>query len=139
MLNLETARGEILKGIIESTAFYLKECVDALPPTGIAINDFRVVGGGSKSDAWIQVCANIFGKPFIRPCVTEAGALGAAIMAGVGCGVFSSYQEGVDAMVRIERTFEPDVRQQQIYQSRYESYRQMWPIMADYLRSIAKY
>jgi len=137
-LKLETTRGEILKGIIESTAFYLKECVDALPPTGIAINDFRAVGGGSKSDAWIQVCANIFGKPFVRPCVTEAGALGAAIMAGTGCGEFASYQEGVQAMVRIERTFDPDPRLQQVYQSRYESYRQMWPLMADYLRSITR-
>jgi xylulokinase len=137
-LKLETTRGEILKGIIESTAFYLKECVDSLPPTGITINDFRAVGGGSKSNAWIQVCANIFGRPFVRPCVTEAGALGAAILAGKGCGEFTSYEDGVDAMVRIERTFEPDPHQQQIYQSRFESYRQMWPLMASYLRGIAK-
>lgn len=137
-LKLETTRGEILKGILESTAFYLKECVDALPPTGIVIDDFRAVGGGSKSDSWIQVCANIFGRPFIRPCITEAGALGAAIMAGVGSGIFSSYEDGVSAMVRIERTFEPDPIQQQLYQSRYESYRHLWPLMADYLREIAR-
>jgi xylulokinase len=137
-LKLETTRGEILKGIIESTAYYLKECVDSLPPTGIAINDFRAVGGGSKSDAWIQVCANIFGRPFVRPRVTEAGALGAAIIAGAGCGEFSSISEGVNAMVKIERTFEPDLHQQEIYKSHYESYRQIWPLMANYLRNITK-
>ena len=85
-LKLETTRGDILKGIMEGTAFYLKQVVDGLPATGIRIDEFRATGGGSKSDAWIQLCADILGRPFVRPEVTEAGALGAALMAGVGCG-----------------------------------------------------
>ncbi|PKO22935.1 MAG: hypothetical protein CVU38_06865 [Chloroflexi bacterium HGW-Chloroflexi-1] len=136
-LQLETSRGDILKGILEGTTFYLKECVESLPPTGIEIAGFRAVGGGSKSDAWIQLCADILGRPFVRPKITEAGALGAAIIAGIGDGVFSSFEAGVEAMVRLERTFEPDPQQWKLYQSRFETYRQMWPLMKDYLRDIA--
>jgi xylulokinase len=135
-LRLETSRGDILKGILEGITFYLKECVDALPGAGIEISDFRAAGGGSKSDAWLQVCADILGRPFIRPAITEAGTLGAAIIAGVGHGIFSSFEEGVESMVRLERTFEPDPRQQQLYADRYEKYTRLWPLMADYLREL---
>jgi xylulokinase len=135
-LRLETRRGDILKGIIEGSTFYLKECIDALPGAGIEIADFRVAGGGSKSDAWLQVCADIMGRPFIRPCVTEAGTLGAAIIAGVGHGRFPSFEAGVESMVRLERTFDPNPRQQQLYADRYEKYTRLWPLMSDYLRGL---
>jgi xylulokinase len=135
-LRLETSRGEILKGILEGMTFYLKECVEALPATGIEITDFRVVGGGSKSDAWIQICADILGRPFVRPRITEAGALGAAIIAGVGRGVFPTYGAGVTAMVRLDRTFEPDRQRQALYQARFEKYRRLWPLMEEYLREL---
>ena len=135
-LHLETQRGEILKGIIEGAAFYLKEIVDSLPETGIKTESYRAVGGGSKSDKWIQTCADIFGQPFVRPVVTEAGALGAAIMAGVGVRVFSNYFEGVELMVMLDRSFEPDMHQHDFYQSRYQHYKRMWPLMAEYLQSL---
>jgi len=136
-LRLGTSRGDILKGMIEGTTFYLKECVESLPPTGIEINDFRAVGGGSKSDAWLQTCADILGRPLVRPRITEAGALGAAIIAGVGCGAFSSYEAGVEAMVSLERTFEPDPQQHKLYEGRFEKYTRLWPLMEEYLRDLA--
>jgi len=137
-LRLETPRGDILKGIIEGTTFYLKECVESLPPTGIEIADFRAVGGGSKSDTWIQICADILGRPFVRPRITEAGALGAAIMAGVGRGVFSSYEAGVETMVKLDRAFEPDPETHKLYESRFEKYKRLWPLIEEYLRDLVK-
>ena len=136
-LRLETSRGDVLKSIIEGTTFYLKECVEALAPTGIEIADFRAVGGGSKSDAWIQVCADVLGRPFVRPQVTEAGALGAAIIAGVGGGAFPSYESGVEAMVHLEHTFEPNPQQQELYERRFETYTRLWPLLKDYLPTLA--
>jgi xylulokinase len=135
--HLGTQRGDVLKGIIEGVAFYLKELVDSLPTTGITIENYRAVGGGSSSDAWVQTCADIFGKPFTRPVITEAGALGAAIIAGVGAGVFESYAEGVVAMVKLERTFEPDLPRHGRYQARYQYYQRLGPLMADYLRELS--
>ncbi len=136
-LRLGTKRGEVLKGIIEGITFYLKEVVDSLPATGIQIESYRAVGGGSRSDIWVQTCANILGQPLTRPVVTEAGALGAAIMAGVGAGIFEDYTQGVAAMVKLERTFEPDLALHHRYQSRYQHYQRLWPLMADYLRELS--
>jgi len=136
-LRLGTRRGEVLKGIIEGITFYLKEVVDSLPPTGIQIEAYRAVGGGSRSDIWVQTCADILGKPFTRPAIREAGALGAAVIAGVGTGIFSDYRQGTAAMVRLECTFEPDERSHQRYQARYQYYRRLWPLMADYMQELA--
>jgi xylulokinase len=136
-LRIETSRGDILKGIIEGVTYYLLECVESLPPTGIDITDYRAAGGGSKSDAWLQMTADIFQRPLVRPRVTEAGALGAAIIAGVGCGAFPSYEAGVEAMVRLERTFEPDPQKGKVYARRFAKYKRLWPLMADYLRDLA--
>ena len=136
-LRLETSRGDVLKGILEGITFYLKESVDALPATGIEITDFRAVGGGSRSDAWLQITADILQRPLVRPRFTEAGALGAAIIAGVGSGAFPSYQAGVEVMVSLERTFEPDRQKRAPYEARFEKYRMLWPLMADYLRDLA--
>ncbi|MBN1642081.1 MAG: hypothetical protein JXA09_12670 [Anaerolineae bacterium] len=135
-LRLDTTRGDILKGLLEGVAFYLRACVEDLPQTGIQIADFRAVGGGSKSDAWIQLSADIFGVPFVRPQVTEAGALGAAIVAGVGSGTFASYQSGVEAMVRLDRTFTPQARLHRHYQARFDKYRALWPTMRDLLTTL---
>lgn len=136
-LHLETPRGAILKGILEGATFYLRDCLEALPETGIQVEDFRATGGGSKSDAWIQLSADILGQPFVRPRVTEAGALGAAIMAGVGCGALDSFSSGVAQMVKLERHFEPDLRVHAAYAEWFERYRELWPLMRDYLRSLS--
>jgi len=135
-LKLETSRGDILKGLIEATTFYLRECLEALPDAGITIEDFRAVGGGSKSEAWLQIVADVMGRPVVKPQINEAGVLGAAILAGAGCGVFSALDEGVGTMVKLERTFYPRPQMQQRYDERFEQYRRLWPLMKAYLREI---
>ena len=137
-LRLETPRGEVLKGLLEGANYYLRELVDSLGGAGIEIADFRAVGGGSKSDAWLQLSADIYARPVVRPAVTEAGAFGAAIIAGAGAGVFDSMEQAAEAMVTLEATFEPDSARQSLHERRYEQYRKLWPLMKDYLRKIAK-
>ena len=135
-LRLETQRGDILKGILEGAVLYLRECLEPLPSKGIAIQEFRAVGGGSRSDAWLQIAADILGKPLTRAALAEAGALGGAILAGAATGAFDSVEEGVAAMVRLDRTFEPDPKQLPLYDLRYEQYHRLWPLMRDYLRNL---
>ena len=133
-LHLETTRGEILKGILEGINYYLMAVVKSLPGTGIKIDAYRAVGGGSQSDAWVQLSADMFGKPFVRPVVTEAGALGAAIMAGVGQGTFSSYAEGVQMMVKLDTTFTPDPTRYLHYQKQFERYQELVSLSGKFLQ-----
>lgn len=128
-LKLETTRGEILKGIIEAATFYLRECFEGLPGAGINIHECTAAGGGSQSEAWVQLSADILGIPFIRLQVHEAGALGAAILAGTGAGNFNSLQEGVRAMVHPRDRFEPNPARQGQYDERFSRYRAFATLM----------
>ena len=135
-LKLETQRGEILKGILEGITYYLRECVDTLPETGIKIDNYRAVGGGSKSDKWLQISADIMGCPITRAGITEAGALGAAMLAGIGKGIYPNVQASVKTMVKLDRVFEPNSDLMDRYTQRYEQYRGMWSIMRNFLKGI---
>ena len=92
-----------------------------------AIDEYRVTGGGARSDAWLQIKADILGRPLTRPKITEAGALGAAILAGVGGGVYRSAGEAIEALVKIDRVFEPDARRHELYDQRFARYHPLYP------------
>src|SRR5512134_2223986 len=82
-LRTHTTRGEILKAIMESVTFYFVESIQALNRLGADSTQFVATGGGAKSDRWLQIKADIFGVPFIRPRVTEGSLVGAAMLAGL--------------------------------------------------------
>jgi xylulokinase len=128
-LTLDTSRGDILKGIMEGAVFYLRVLLDALAGTGIAMRELRVVGGGSRTDAWPRIAADILDLPLVSTAVSEAGTLGAAILAAAGTGAFSSVAEGAASMVSTARRFDPDPARVRTYQERCERYRALWPAM----------
>ena len=132
-LKLETTRGEILKGILEAATFFLRACLEDLP-ADIPIGAFTAAGGGSQSDVWVQLSADILGRPFFRSRIYEAGALGAAILAGVGAGMFPTLAAGVGAMVRMEQQFAPDPHKQRQYNEQYERYRSFAPQIEQIVR-----
>jgi len=122
-MTMDTKRGDILKGIVEGNIFSLKLSVDALDDIGISIRELRPTGGGSKSDVTVQLCADILGRPCVRPEVTEASALGSAILAGIGGGTFGNAAEAVDQMIRVGPTFDPDMNRHEQYAEPYQEYK----------------
>jgi xylulokinase len=135
-LHTSTTRGDILKAIMESTTLYFVDSIAALERMGIRIPRLRATGGGAKSDAWLQIKADILGIPVERPVVTESGCLGMAMLAGIATGVFTNPQESVDRFVRIERSFEPDAARHEAYRALHARYRELYPALADTLRAL---
>jgi xylulokinase len=135
-LKTGTTRGEIFKCILESVTYYFVDSLTALRELGVDTSSFTATGGGAKSDAWLQIKADIFGVPFIRPKITEASVLGAAILAGLGTGACASAAEGVARFVRMDRVFEPDAGRHAIYGERVALYRQLFPALRDLLRQL---
>jgi xylulokinase len=137
-LKTTTTRGEILKSIMESVTFYFAESLHALNELGVNPSEFVATGGGAKSDQWLQLKADIFGVPFVRPRVTEASVLGAAVLAGIAAGVFRHPAEGVSQFVKADRVFEPDPIRHRIYQQKLEAYRELFPLLKDFLGRLEK-
>ena len=137
-LTLGTSRGEVVKALLEGAAMEMRLGVALLERRGTGVDDFIATGGGARSDAWLQVHADIFGKPFRRSASTEAGCLGAAILAGVAAGAFASVDEAVAQVCRTSERFEPDPRRGAIYRDRLEVYRKLYPALREVHHALAE-
>lgn len=136
-LKTNTPRGEILKAIMECETFYFIESLKALEKIGIKVSRLMATGGGAQSDQWLQIKADILGTPIVRPVTTEAGLLGAALLAGVTTKIFNGFSEGIRQFLRTERVFEPNMEANRIYQERFNLYRKFFPTMRAFLADLA--
>jgi xylulokinase len=135
-LKMNTTRGDILKAILESVTYYFVESMHALKGIGFDTSEFIATGGGAKSDSWLQIKADIFGVPFVRPTITECGLLGTTILAGVATGEFKNVAEGAKIFVKRERVFEPNAKRQALYRERIAKYQELFPLMYPFLKSL---
>lgn len=135
-LTTSTRRGEILKAILECTALYFVESITTLHRAGLGPSAFIASGGGAKSDAGLQIRADVFGLPFIRPRITEAGLLGAAMLAGTATGVFRSTEEATHRFVQVAHTFEPDAARHAFYCEKHALYQQLYPALQPVLSKL---
>jgi sugar (pentulose or hexulose) kinase len=121
-------RAHLYRAILEGLAFALREGAERTARrSGVPITALRVAGGGSQSDAAMQLTADIFGLPAARPHVYEASGLGAAIDAAVGAGLHPDFDTAIRAMTRTGRVFEPNPPAQRIYADLYQRvYRRMY-------------
>jgi len=122
-------RAHVYRAILEGLAYALREGAERTAKrSGVPITDLRVAGGGSQSDAAMQLTADIFGLPTARPHVYEASGLGAAVDAAVGAGLHPNFETAVADMTRVGDTFEPNASAHAIYAELYHNvYKQMYP------------
>jgi glycerol kinase len=106
-----TTNAHIARAALEGIACQTKDVLDAMgEDAGKPVTELRVDGGASRNDLLMQIQADLLGVPVVRPKITETTAMGAAYMAGVGAGVWSSTDE-VAAMWAEDRRFEPQMSQ----------------------------
>jgi sugar (pentulose or hexulose) kinase len=115
-------RAHIYRAILEGIAYALREATDrTIKRSGVPITELRVSGGGSQSDAAMQLTADIFNLPAVRPHTFETSGLGAAINGAVGMGLHTDYPAAVRAMVRVRDRFEPVATTHAIYNDLYHN------------------
>jgi len=131
-------RAHVYRAILEGLAYELRSGKEQIERrSGTKITRLRVSGGGSQSDAAMQLTADIFGMAAERPHTFEASGLGAAINCFVGLGVYPSYGEAIEKMTRLGEVFEPDLATVQMYDRLYkEVYKKMYQRMKPLYQSI---
>jgi xylulokinase len=126
-LSLEHGRADILKAILEGVIFYIKDFFsDSEAISAFGINKFIVNGGGAKSEIWLQLTADILNKTVVRNKATEAGSLGAAILAGTASEIFVSLEEGVSKMVKVDIEINPNPKMVEFYDLKFKKYKQYY-------------
>lgn len=114
-------RAHLYRSIIEGIAYALREGKEKTEKrSGIPITELRIAGGGSQSNAAMQITADIFNLPVSRPSIYEASGLGAAINAAVGMNYYSDYESAIKNMTSIGKSVEPDPENIHLYDDLYK-------------------
>ncbi len=115
-------RAHMLHALYEGVVFGHRKHIETLRAAGAPFEQAVLSGGGSRSPVWPQMFADILNVPVSVSACQETGALGAAITAGIGAGVFADYAAGVKKMTRLDRHYIPNPDRQAVYDARYNLY-----------------
>lgn len=119
-------KSEMLRAIMEGVTFSLKDCLDLINEMGISVDEIRVSGGGSRSELWRRIQADVFGKGVSTIHASEGPALGVAILAGVGTGIYPSVKEACNQLISYGEPQEPLRSHTEVYRYLHEVYQKLY-------------
>ena len=132
-LTASHTRGHIVRAILEGVAFSLKDSFTLFAEMGVPVRSIRLGGGGARSALWRQIQADVYGHEVEVLEAEEGAAYGAAILAGVGSGAWSSVDAACSQVVKVAQRVAPQpVTVEQMNKS-YAAYRRMYPAIASVL------
>jgi xylulokinase len=114
-LSLHHTRADLYRATLEALGYTLEENIQLFRQCGFPLQAVRAIGGGARSDFWLQLSADITGLPIERPVITEAATLGAAMIAAVGAAAFSSLEECSETFYEPESVFTPNPQHHALY------------------------
>lgn len=115
-------RGHFVRALYEGIAYSLRDILEQFRAQGLSMASARLAGGGARSACWRQIVADVLGVQVLLPAVTDA-SFGAALVAGVGAGVFASESDAAAACTRIVGRAEPDEARHAWYGELFDLYR----------------
>lgn len=128
-LSATHGQAELLRSVLEGVAFALCDSVELLRSAGWEGTAIRALGGGAKSALWKEIIASATGLALEEINVDEGPGLGAAILAGVGAGVYKDVVEASDSIISVTKVVEPNPEWRQTYQELYGVYKDLYPAL----------
>ena len=128
-ITMDTTREDMTQAVLEGVAFALRDSLEVAKTLGIPITRTKICGGGAKSPLWCKMIANILNLKVDKIESEEGPALGAAMLAAVGCGVYGSVEEIAEKMVKVVDTIEPDPSIAAKYDEKYAQFKQIYPAL----------
>lgn len=125
-------KGHFVRAILEAVVSTIEHNLQTMKQKGIVIEEIHALGGGARSHLWNQIIADMTGIPVITQSQTENACLGAAILAGVGSGVFTDTNNACKLCVKQESKFEPNPGNYDLYQEIYKQYLSLYHALENY-------
>ncbi len=130
-LTVRHTRAHLTRAVLEGVAFGLRDGFDLMRDAGLAaIDQVRVSGGGARSPLWQQILADVLGTELVTVNTTEGAAYGAALLAGVGAGVWPDVDAACDACVKMTGRVAPLADNLERYARCHARYRELYPALA---------
>jgi xylulokinase len=128
-LTLRHDKAAMTRAVLEGVSFALRDSLEMMKQLGIPLSEIRVTGGGAKSNVWRQIIADVMGMEVLSLTVDEGPAYGAALLAGVGAGLYPSIETACERFIRTKDRILPNPERQQRYNECYDMYRQMYGVL----------
>lgn len=133
-ITLKHGKGHFARSILESVGYILKNILDHVERFGVQFSEIHSMGGGARSDIWLQIKADICGYPVIKMEKEETATLGAAIIASVRNGDYATIEEAVSVMVKKGKSFVPNKEHYAAYMKNYELYKELYSSLSPIFR-----
>lgn len=133
-LTLKHSSAHMARAILESIGFMLKKILTYVEQSGIKVNEIRSMGGAARSGQWLQIKSDICGYPLIKMEEEETSTLGAALLASVKVGDYSSLEEAVSVIVKTGKKYTPDDKNTEAYTKSYSLYNELYTVLKPLFR-----
>jgi xylulokinase len=132
--------GHLARAVMEGVVHSMREGLDLLVDLGVPVDHVVASGGATSHPLWLQLQADIYNRPILRARVTEAAATGAAMLAGIGVGVYQDAQDAIETVVRWhDKVTAPDAGRVAVYQELHQLYAGLYPALVDSYHALGAY
>ena len=128
-LTLRHQRSHLIRSVMEGVTYGMRDSLELIRGLGTTVDQIYATGGGSRSTLWRQMQADIYQAEIVTINIEEGPAFGAAILAGVGTGVYTSVESATDQIVKITSQTDPISDHVEIYEQYYRIYRDLYPVL----------
>jgi len=135
-LHITTTRHELAKAMLEGVSYDIQLNTDLLARAGVEIARYKAIGGAAKSAVWMQLEADILGRPVMTLRATEGASFGAALLGAKAAGLIKDPEAHAKALATPERVYEPDRARHAAYQRRFALYRTLYDANRDVLHEL---
>ena len=130
-------RSHLIRAVMEGISYSQWECVEVFREMGVSVADMMICGGGGRSALWRQMLADMYGCPVSTIESDQGGALGAAILAGVGSGVYSDLETACRRLVRKKEVHQPDETNHREYEKFFAVYKNLYLTLRDQFKELS--
>ena len=130
-MSMDTTRADMTQAVLEGVAFGLLDSLEVAKSLGIKLERTKICGGGAKSPLWKRIIANVMNLKVDVIESEEGPALGGAMLAAVGCGVYPSVEAIARKLVKVVETIEPEPELAAKYEERYQEFRRIYPTVKE--------
>lgn len=135
-LSARHTRRDMLRAVMEGVTYSLRDCMEIIKGMGIPVNEIRASGGGGKSALWRQMQADMFETGVMTINSSEGPALGVALLAGVGTGIYKDVPEACEAAIKTVSLQKPVADNSKVYSRYYPIYQNLYKALKEQFKAV---
>lgn len=136
-LRYHHTRGHMARAVMEGVSFALRDALTLALSLGASVDSMVIAGGGAESHVWRQILTDVLGVPLKKSRQQEQACLGAALLAGVGIGVYADVASACQSIVSYDEPTLPDTAHQRLYNNFYAQYRTLYPLLQQTMHTLS--